>query len=440
MQARWAGIVVVAGMLGAAPGDQPKRAAVVDATVAPDGWHLESARPEIAPRSWIEEAEESGGAFRLGMAGRGDRAVDGRWVRRVAAEAGKDYLFAARYCAEAVPNPLRSVLARVLWYDADGKQLGTTEYPETRGDPDPEGWTLVSSRYRAPERTAAAQLELHLRWAPEGKVLWEGARLEESSATPTRMVRLASVNHRPRGSSSPGENVERFASLVEEAGRRGADIVCLPEGITVVGTGSKYAEVAEPIPGPTTRRLGDAARAGRLYVVAGLYERDGKAIYNSSVLIGPDGALVGTYRKVCLPREEIEGGITPGVEYPVFDTDLGRVGMMICWDVHFPEVARELASRGAEVILMPIWGGNETLARARAIENQIYLVASGYDFPSAIYDQAGEAIASTTTDPEILVADVDLNARRMWPWLGDWKARIWREGPARAPESSSPTP
>src|SRR5262249_54934291 len=152
-------------------------------------------------------------------------------------------------------------------------------------------------------------------------------------------------------------NLESFARLIDEAARQKADIACLPEGITVCGTGKSYADVAEPIPGPSTHFLGEYARRGRLYVVAGLYERDGHAIYNTSVLIGRDGQLVGKYRKVCLPREEIDGGITPGRDYPVFDTDFGRVGMMICWDVSYPEVARELAAQGAEVILMPIWGG-----------------------------------------------------------------------------------
>jgi predicted amidohydrolase len=77
----------------------------------------------------------------------------------------------------------------------------------------------------------------------------------------------------------------------------------------------------------------------------------------------------GKYRKVCLPSEEIDGGITPGKDYPVFDTDFGRVGMMICWDRSYPEVARRLAAQGAEVLLMPIWGGQELLARSRTQEN-----------------------------------------------------------------------
>ena len=78
---------------------------------------------------------------------------------------------------------------------------------------------------------------------------------------------------------------------------------------------------------------------------------------------------------------------------------------------------------------MPIWGGNQTLAQARAIENQLYLVASGYDFPTTFYDKAGKAVAAARSDPEVIVTEVDLNERLLWPWLGDWRARIWREGP-----------
>jgi predicted amidohydrolase len=242
------------------------------------------------------------------------------------------------------------------------------------------------------------------------------------------------VNHRPRRSASPENNVEAFVRHVEEAARLRAHIVCLPEGITVVGTSMEYADVAEDIPGPTTRKLGESAAKHRIYIVAGIYERDGNAIYNTSVLLSPDGSLLGKYRKVCLPHEEIEGGLTPGSEYPVFETEFGKVGMMICWDLHFPEVARELAAKGAEIILLPIWGGNEVLARARAIENQVYIVASGYDFRTAIYDKAGKEIAAAKGDPSVILAEIDLSERLLWPWLGEWRARIWREAPPRTPK------
>jgi len=174
-----------------------------------------------------------------------------------------------------------------------------------------------------------------------------------------------------------------------------------------------------------------------LHIVAGIYEREGKAVYNTSLLLGRDGRVIGKYRKVCLPREEIDGGLTPGARYPVFDTDRGRVAMMICWDVHFPEVARELARRGAEIIFLPIWGGNEQLAKARAIENQLHVVASGYDFPTLILDRKGEVLARAGKDPDVIVAEVDLGERLLWPWLGDWRARIWSEAPAQGPEGGA---
>jgi predicted amidohydrolase len=103
---------------------------------------------------------------------------------------------------------------------------------------------------------------------------------------------------------------------------------------------------------------------------------------------------------------------------------------MICWDSSYPEVARSLASRGAEVIFLPIWGGEETLVQARAVENQVHIVASGYDFRSGIFDRRGQRIADAKGDPDVVVAEVDLADRTVWPWLGFWRARIDHEAPA----------
>src|SRR5262249_46066409 len=340
-------------------------------------------------------------------------------------------VFSAQYQAKQVATPARSILARVLWFDAANKQVEQAEYPLVSPHRTPDGWNTVTGTYQAPPRATQARLELHLRWAADGEVLWRGPQPQEPSPPPPRKPRRAAANHRPRGTKPPQETLQHFPNLIDEAARQQADIVCLPEGITVVGLSKKYSDVAEPIPGSATEFLGECAAKHRVYVVAGLYERAGQALYNTSVLIGRDGKLAGKYRKVCLPREEIDGGLTPGKEYPVFDTDFGRVGMMICWDVSYPEVARELAAQGAEVILMPIWGGNEILAQARAIENQLYLVASGYDLPDGLYDKAGKPAVTAAKDPEVIATELDLNERLLWPWLGDWRARIWREGPPR---------
>lgn len=427
----WLGVVLVGIGASSLFADEPSK--------APDGWRTYAARSEIAPKFWVErevpDFEGHEHAYALGLSGQGNAAVDGRWVRTVKVEPKKHYQFTAQFQAQNVVTRERSVLARVIWLDEKGNRVETPEYPVTQYVGTPDGWTVVAATYQAPEKATQAKLELHLRWAPEGEVRWKHAGLVASSPPAPRLVKLAAVNHRPKNTKSSSESVEQFVKLVAEAAAKHADIVCLPEGITVVGTPFKYADVAEPVPGPTTKRLGEAAREGHCYIVAGVYEREGSVIYNTSVLMDREGKLAGKYRKVCLPREEIDGGITPGHEYPVFDTDFGRIGMMICWDVHFPEVARELSARGAEVILMPIWGGNVTLAKARAIENQIILVTSGYDFKTAIFDKDGEALAEMKADPEVLVTEVDLADRRYWPWLGDWRARIWREGPARSPSN-----
>jgi predicted amidohydrolase len=399
----------------------------------PDGWRPYAVREEIAPRSWDERGP--GGELVLGLAGRGDDAVDGRWAREVPVVPGKDYAFRAEYRAQRVGSAARSVLARVVWLDAAGAPQRPMEYPVAALSPGPDGWTAVAGVYRVPAGVSRARLELHLRWTAEGEARWRGMDFRESSPPPPRRVKLATVYHRPRDTASPKESRERFTWFVEQSAARGADIVCLPEGITIVGSPLTYSQAAEPVPGPTTAFLGDLARRLRVWIVAGLYERSGARIYNTAVLVGRDGALVGRYRKMSLPDEEIEGGITPGADTPVFDTDFGRVGLMICWDSSYPEVARVLAARGAEVILVPIWGGEETLVQARAVENQVYLVTSGYDFRSGIFDRRGQRIADAQADPDLVVAEVDLAAPTVWPWLGFWRARISHEAPAWGPDS-----
>ncbi len=101
--------------------------------------------------------------------------------------------------------------------------------------------------------------------------------------------------------------------------------------------------------------------------------------------------------------------------------------MMICWDVQYADPARALALRGAELVLMPIWGGNEVLARARAIENHIFLAASGYGFPSLVYDPLGETLARTEENGTVAFATIDLNRRYMDRWLGEMRERFFKE-------------
>ena len=420
-------------------------------SLLPDGWAAVSPRDEIRPEFSFEP---NGGAKQAGsFVITHDRreGLDG-WIQKsFAVTGGEFYRVSALRKTHDVAVPRHSALMRVLWRDdadkpvradapagseAGGRPLFSAE-PEHPADgaTDAQGWTTVSGVYRAPAKATHAIVELHLQHAPNGRVEWSDVTFEKTAQPAARKVRLATVHFLPNG-KSPRENCEQFAPHIAEAARQKADLVVLGETVPTASLKKNSVDLAEAIPGPSTEYFGTLAAKHRLHIALSLYERDVHLVFNTAVLLGPDGKLIGKYRKVCLPHGEVEKGIAPGHDYPVFDTAFGKVGLMVCYDGFFPEVARELSNRGAEVIAWPVWGCDPLLARARACENHVYLVSSTFTAAesdwmiSTVFDRAGTPIAKAAKWGTVAVAEVDLAQPFVGPYnLGDFRAMVQRHRP-----------
>ena len=254
-------------------------------------------------------------------------------------------------------------------------------------------------------------------------------------------------------------NIEKAESLARQAAGNGAKVVCFPELCTTIyfcfDRDKKWFETAEPVPGPAVDRLRRVAKETGTVIVYPLYENDGGVLYNTAVVIGPDGELIGKYRKMSIPQilRTVKAGETPGDErfffqpgnlgFPVFDTPFGlKIGILICYDRHFPEAARMLGLKGAHLLLVPtatyrdwirdVW---EVELRGHAIANMFYVggvnkvgkdVGGPPDrhyFGSALFiDPKGGVMARAgDKEDEILYADIDPrtcdDVRDLWGFM-----------------------
>ena len=265
-------------------------------------------------------------------------------------------------------------------------------------------------------------------------------------------------------SKNPKENLDKAVSKIEEAAKSGADVVCLPELFRsqyfCQVEDTKNFDLAETIPGPSTKIISKIAKDKNVVVIAPLFERRSAGVYhNSVVVIDSTGEILGTYRKMHIPDDPgyyEKFYFAPGdLGYKTFNTNFGKIGTLICWDQWYPEAARLTSLLGASIIFYPTaigWHPSEkekvgkkqydswlTVQRGHAIANGVYVAAvnrvglekpednsAGIEFwgQSFICDPQGVILAqASANEEELITAEVDLErlegVRRNWPFFRD---------------------
>ena len=252
----------------------------------------------------------------------------------------------------------------------------------------------------------------------------------------------------------PEKNLERMLSFIEKIhSEKEVDLIVFPE-LANTGYvkqrdrefGKEYLKKAEKIPGPSTEALGDAAKRFGVYIISGFCELHPEipgSVYNSAVMIGPKGEVVGVHHKLHLPGEE-NHYFYPGSTTDVYRTDLGTIGMLVCYDSIFPEISRVLALKGAEIICAPFnrpkRPSYDTLcfiASSRAYENRLYFITcnrvgkevSEFLGRSAIAEPVGELLNEPTSEEEIIYAtlyqDKILEERAYFPVFADRRPELY---------------
>ncbi|MEM2936575.1 MAG: carbon-nitrogen hydrolase family protein [Candidatus Bathyarchaeia archaeon] len=381
----------------------------------PRGWVFYAPRQEIAPNAAFDPIVRRGGEGSLKIWGNGDPLAFGAWTTRVRLEPDKYYRGSVYFKYDGIDDPNLSILINLHW--GDENRLIREEY-FSEFTPAEEGWIKAEHLFRTPKEEGTVNLQLYFRASPNGRVWFADPEIVKGEAPKPRLVKVATTYFEMPNPSTRQENIKIIAERLDEVGKLGVDIVVVPEMVTCRNVAFKnppyspknVEEDAETEGGPASQVYCEKAKKYGMWVLGWIHERDGKRIFNTVLVINREGRVVGKYRKIHLHWPEEWLGVSPGMDIPVFETDFGKIGVIICYDGWFPALAQNLAMKGAEILFFPSAGYTPYNFQTRCVDTTTYGVSSSFSNPSMIVGTDGEVLAQVYKDG-VATATVDLSKR-----------------------------
>ena len=346
----------------------------------------------------------------------------GKWIVQIPISGDKAFDFSVQAQSDCSVNDLY-VIITVLRED---NSMITRDH--VRNCTVEDGQIRFYDKINTPQEAASLKLELWIKGC-RGTVSWHAPTLVEGNACEQRLVKVAVAYIPPSNHTHTIEsNKKDILEALAESAKLKPDIMVLGECMYERGVkGVTFLEAAETVQGEMCTLISQRAREYQAYIIYNFHEADQGEYYNTSVLFDRNGAVVGKYRKTHLTVSELEQGLIPGDAYPVFETDFGKIGMLICWDHYFSATSEKLVQNGAEMIFVSSAGDAAEKCIARAMENGIYLAVCGWNTsenskkngwgPGRIVNPKGEILADTSEKGKPAFACIDLNERIRTRWL-----------------------
>lgn len=330
----------------------------------------------------------------------------------------------------------------------NGSHLNTSIFEcESLQSENKNGTSYFKGTVTAPSEASSLVVRCSFRWSKKGKAFWKAPVVTVLPRQKiNRKVRIAIVTGRQgqhqKRHDTTDYNLGLYSRLCERVCRiKKPNLVVLPEtalqwNLKISGSPGYQTEVAFRANSREVQVFQRIARKYKTRIVLPIWERDGGAIFNTSLLISSKGAIEGKYRKVHLwPIGEDRTVVSPGTKIPVYETEIGKIGMIICQDNSAPESARTVGLKGGEILAISIMGDHradrftpgkpvyhedrwKAIFRTRAIDNQLYLaIARNEVRGSCIIDPEGEILVWNDGTKEFITADIDLN-KQYRSWFG----------------------